>query len=122
MACDEAELGPEGLKQKMEDLKAEQQREYQKMKQDMQEHMTKVSPDQVYALCFLYLININPRCEQFLADVKSQFKDMTPAQLEGLHKLTAARQNQTEGLTDEQIMARAMNKIAVGMLLGFFFS
>ncbi len=49
---------------------------------------------------------------------------MTPAQLEGLHKLTAARQNQTEGLTDEQVMARAMNKIAVGeggCFVTFFF-
>ena len=47
MACDEAELGPEGMQKKMEAMRVKQQEEVIKMRAEMKQHLESLSPEQV---------------------------------------------------------------------------
>jgi hypothetical protein len=96
LACDEAELGPDGLRRKLEAARLEQEQERAKLLQQAQAQAAAMSPS------------------DFAADLQQRFGSLTPEQIATIRAMAAGRAaEQAQGLSDADVMSRAMSKLMV---------
>jgi hypothetical protein len=94
MACDEAELGPDGLARKMAAAREEQQREMARLRDQMQTHAAAMAP------------------HEFASEVQARLGTLPPERIDELRRMAIGRaETVNAGLSDSDVMARAMDKI-----------
>ncbi len=98
LACDEAELGPEGLARKIAAVRAEQQQETARLREQMQAQAAAMAP------------------HDFAAELQKRLGAMPPEQIADMRRVAMghAEASGTTALSEAQVMARAMDKIKVG--------